>query len=116
MKRFAIPIILFLAGCSGNETGASETPGNIIEKEDLIPLIVDIQVLQEHYHNVFVRPDVYRDALDSASTHVFEDHGVTKEDYDRSLNYYANQTDTIYSIFEAALDTVNFRMNATSQQ
>ena len=82
----------------------------------MIPLIVDIQILEEHYHRIYVNPEIYHDALDSASEHIFIAHGVSKSQFETSLGYYATQTDSLFGIYEAALDTINFRINATAVQ
>lgn len=108
MKKWLAIAGFTLMACSSQET---KEPEFLIPKSDFIPLIVDLQILQEHYHHLFVRPDIYRDALDSASYFVFENYGATKQRFDQTLVYYSTKTDTLYAIYEAALDTLNFRIN-----
>jgi hypothetical protein len=43
---------------------------------------------------------------------VFKNHQTTKAIFKENLMYWAEQPDTLYSIYEAALDTVNNRINA----
>mgnify|MGYP000476130093 CR=1 FL=1 len=89
-------------------------PEKLIPSEIIIPLIVDLQLLESHYQRTYIRPDLYKGALDSSSHLLFEEYNVTKADFDASFSYYASDRDTIYSIYEAALDTINFRINQRS--
>lgn len=77
----------------------------------MVPLIVDLQILESHFQRQFGRVDLFKEALDSSSQSIFLDHGVTKESYERSLDFYTQTPDTLYVIYEAALDTINFRLD-----
>lgn len=114
IKKAIYIIGLVLCACS-SET-VEETPSGILEKEELIPLIVDLQVLESHFQRTFGRVDVIRNALDSSSVEVFEEHGTTKIAFENSLDYYSTFPDTLYTIYEAALDTINYRLNAVNRQ
>ena len=109
MKKILIFCAFTLTACSGQNEPQSLP--NLIEREKFIPLLVDLQVLESHYHRMFNRPDKYHDALDSASSLVFNKYGVTKKNFEDSFNFYATNVDTIFAIYEAALDSINFRMN-----
>lgn len=77
----------------------------------MIPLVVDLQVLEAHFHRQYQRPDVYKASLDSSSKFIFIKYETNREDFDRSYEYYARNSQALYEIYEAALDTLNFRMS-----
>ena len=104
-----ISALSVLLACS--EEAPAPIPEGIMEKEDMIPLIVDLQILESHFQRQFGRVDLFKAALDSSSEQILTDHGVDRSTYEQSLNYYAQNPDTLYLIYEAALDTVNFRLN-----
>ena len=83
-----------------------------IPREEFIPVLVDLHVIESHYHRLYSRPDIYKDALDSASQVIFDKHGVTREEYSTALEMYSYSSDTIYKIYEAALDTITIRISA----
>lgn len=85
-----------------------ESPANLISSEKMIPLIVDLQILESHFQRTYNRPDLYKASLDSSSQLIFDKYQVTKSQYDSSYTYYANDLDAIYKIYEAALDSLNF--------
>jgi hypothetical protein len=111
MKYFSIILFLsILISCQ--EEVVLDVPLNLMNQEEMIDVMVDIQVLESHYHNIHQRPNVYANALDSASYFIFKSHGITKSIFEENLNYYVLQPDTLFSIYESALDTVNNRINS----
>lgn len=101
-----VPIILTFS-CSG-EPEKSAVPANLIATEKMIPLIVDLQILESHFQRTYNRPDLYKASLDSSSQLIFDKHQVSKPQYDSSYMYYAKDLDAIYKMYEAALDSLNF--------
>lgn len=96
--------------CS-NQQEKIKSPDNLLSKQELIDLIIDVQLLESHYHSMYQRPEIYANALDSATYYVFKKHHTTKQIYKDNLLYWTNQPDSLYLIYEAALDTVNNRIN-----
>lgn len=90
-------------------------PDNLISDEAIIPIIIELQVLESHYHRNFSRADLYKASLDSASYFVFEKHGVNKEQFERSYSYYSFDIDRMYTIYEATLDSINAQISETGQ-
>ena|SRR5210317_1663257 len=110
MKHCLIISVLAVLMACGDEA-PDPIPADVMEKEDMIPLIVDLQILESHFQRQFGRVDLFKSALDSSSESIFVDHGVDRVIYEKSLNFYAENPDTLYVIYEAALDTINFRLD-----
>ena len=79
-------------------------------------VIIDLQILESQYQFRYQRPEVYKNALDSASYFVYERHGTTRDQFARSYDYYALDIDLMYMIYEAALDSVNLMVTNQNQQ
>ncbi len=109
MRRIVPIIVILLLSCSNEET--YQLPENILTKEELIPVLVDLQILESHFQRQFSRVDLYRESLDSSSVSIFVNHGITKGDFVESLTFYSKQVDTLFLIYEAALDTINIRLD-----
>lgn len=105
---------LFSCGQEVKDNGP-EKPNNLISQEAIIPIIIDLQLLESHYHRTYSRPDVYHGALDSASAIVFADHGVDKVQFEESYAYYAFDIETMYLIYEATLDSINTQISEVGQ-
>jgi len=112
MKRFIFFSLVILSACA--EDKDIKVPENLISSDKIIPIIVDLQVLESHYQRVYGRPDLYMAALDSSSNLIFQNYDVTKADFENSFAYYSSDLNVIYSIYEAALDSINFRINQKS--
>jgi len=102
-------LFALLVSCGGEEV--DPRPADVLSKEEFIPVLVDLQILESHFQRQFARIDLYRQSLDSSSQLIFKDHGTTKADFVTSLNYYSGQPDTLFLIYEAALDTINIRLD-----
>ena len=108
-KSFYILFLITLFSCTQEEEYV--IPNNVLQKDEIIPVIVDLQILESHFQRQFGRVDLFKDALDSSSQLIFEDHGISQEKYETSLAFYSETPDTLYVIYEAALDSVNYRLN-----
>ena len=71
-----------LTACGGDSV--EELPDNVLEREALISVIVELQILESHFQRQFARIDLYRDALDSSSRPIFEAHGISKAMFEGS--------------------------------
>jgi len=109
MRKVLFGLTFFCYACGGEQLPAP--PQNLIPTEKMIPLIVDLQILEAHFQRSYQRPDIYKASLDSSSALIFKKYNVTKTDFDSSYSYYSKDVDVIYAIYEAALDSVNFRLS-----
>jgi hypothetical protein len=107
-KVFYIGLIALFSCSDGSQI---TRPDGLIPTEKMIPLLVDLQVLESYYERVYAVPALFKDELDSSSALLFESYDVTKDQFNSSYSFYASDAVTIYAIYEAALDTINFRIN-----
>ena len=110
MKKTLFILSLALFGCAEKQVERAQ-PDNLLSEAELIPVIIDLQILESHYHRNYSRPDVYKKALDSASALVFEKYNMSKSNFEESYDYYAYDASHMYFIYEAALDTINLRIS-----
>jgi len=109
----SLVIVLIIGGVFSCETKVEPTkPAVFLTKNELTTILVDVQLLESHYHNKYQRPNVYANALDSATQVVFKKHSVTKEIFKANLTFYALNQDSLFSMYEGALDIVNDKINS----
>lgn len=109
MKKITYYIALLLVSCSsGGDKGNYVEPD--MDRVNFIQTLVDLHTLESHYQRLYSRPDVYKEALDSASYHIFKAHNITKQEYELALMQYSYSVDTIFKIYETALDTITLRI------
>lgn len=116
MKFFTLLFLLFsIVSCHEEKTIIE--PSNLINQKKMIDVIVDVQILESHYSNKHQRPEVFANGLDSATFFLFENHNISKPIFKENLQYYLNLNDkTLFNIYEAALDTINNRINSKNSQ
>jgi len=108
MNRFIIYFVVLFCACQNTTKTETFTP---MPKEKLIPIIVDLQVLESHFQRLFGSPNLYKNSLDSSSLIIFDKYEVTRKDFIRSIGFYSGNINELFEIYEAALDSINFRMN-----
>ena len=108
-------VILFfgiLLSCGSKDEVVPVKPVVFLNKDKMIAVLVEVQQLESHYHNKFQRPNVYANALDSATITIFKKHKITKEIFKENLIFYALNQDSLFSMYEGALDIVNDEINS----
>jgi len=112
MKNILL-IVLIIGGFFSCQTEVEPAkPAVFLTKNELTTILVDVQLLESHYHNKYQRPNVYANALDSATQVVFKKHGITKKIFKANLTFYALNQDSLFSMYEGALDVVNDKINS----
>lgn len=100
-RIFAFSAVIFFSACSGNKN--ENTPGNILGKEKLVNLQVDLYMV-ESAHNMNI---LKKDSADSEYRKLFEmvlnKHSVTREDYEASLRYYTLDNKSMNEIYDSIL-------------
>ena len=114
MKVVFFIALLFICFVSCKEDQTELKPSVFLEKEEMVDVLVDVQMLEAHYHNKYQRPNVYANALDSATYIVLKRHNITKKIFKDNLIFYAQIPDTLFVLYEIALDTINNRINSKS--
>lgn len=102
-----------LPACT-QESG-EEIPENLIPQNQMIPIMVDLQVLESHFQLNYGHAAGFKHALDSSSQLIFQGHGVTREQFESSFDYYAADANRIQPLYVAALDSINFALSALSE-
>ncbi|OFX87979.1 MAG: hypothetical protein A2W99_11555 [Bacteroidetes bacterium GWF2_33_16] len=92
-------IVLFILVLSFSCKPKDNVPHNLIPKDKMIDILVDIHMLDGMFTNTEVRKQFAQ--LDSANYYnvIFENHGYSRQDFDTSVYYYShniNDYDKIY--------------------
>ena len=104
LRRTAIVVLLatLVASCSS-------TPDNVLSKSDMADLLVDINIGESvteinfrEYDNDSVKK-VLRQSILSA-------HGVTSEEYDRSIEWYGHNIEKYQEVYEEVIHRLENRI------
>ncbi|MEM7298068.1 MAG: DUF4296 domain-containing protein [Bacteroidota bacterium] len=102
MKYFFLTVLVILFSCT-----TSDKPENLIEKEKMSKLIMEIHLLEAKINHVPITP---QDSTQAVYEHfeqlLFEDFGVTKEQYEISFNYYVANPNEFEKIYTTTVDSL----------
>ncbi|MEQ8244373.1 DUF4296 domain-containing protein [Fulvivirga sp.] len=106
MKIFKIFLLSWiLVGCSkGNEV-----PEDIVAKDKLVPLMLDIYLAEVKLSNLKIVRDTAVSIFETYEGYLFEKHNIDREQYMKSMTYYYDHTEELELIYEALLDTLTVR-------
>ena len=107
-KYIAISLIFYttlLSSCGGKT--AKEQPDNLIQKEIFTEMIREFQLIEAHLNQVRVDQSVIRDSANNYFQEIFEKHGTSHEDFNRTMNYYASQPEELQGIYEIVLESLS---------
>ncbi|MBN2682590.1 MAG: DUF4296 domain-containing protein [Bacteroidales bacterium] len=107
-KIFGILLLtaLFLSACKGN---SEEKKGEVIDEEKFIDILVDVHIadailsININYNNaeLFVPENFYFQVLNN--------HGISREDFDRSIEYYADDPAVLQKIYEKVSEKIGIK-------
>ncbi|MFK8039478.1 MAG: DUF4296 domain-containing protein [Crocinitomicaceae bacterium] len=110
MKQLlGIIVIMLLFGCTEKTT--SHVPDDLIPQKEFIALLIDLEIMEAYYEQVHKRPQLYKTTVDSASRLILAEKGISEKQLENTLEYYSSMPDTLYNLYEIALDSINSMVN-----
>ncbi len=101
MKKLLLINLIWLLSCSsGNNKQVATPPENIIPKDQLIELLVDVQLIEAAIKSDDTRKKDSKSYSTYYYTFLFEKYGTSKENFIESLLYYQqniNEFDEMYT-------------------
>ncbi len=80
---------------------------NLIPRELLIKVLIDLEIMEAYYEQVHKRPPIYKTTLDSASRQILIEYDITEKQLKNTLTFYSESPDSLYALYEQTLDSIN---------
>ncbi|MCK5839252.1 MAG: DUF4296 domain-containing protein [Bacteroidales bacterium] len=94
MKKLIFINLIWLLSCSsGNNEQVVAPPENIIPKDKMVELLVDVQLIEAAIKSDDTRKKDSKTYSTYYYTFLFEKYNTTKEDFIESLRYYQQNID-----------------------
>ena len=103
MRHRAIIMLITLISCTGNDD-KEHIPQNIISKEEMVPLIVDMQLIEGANSTKFFQGDTGRTNYALMYNTIFEKHNVEKRQFDSSMSYYTLHSVEMEAIYDQVIE------------
>lgn len=97
---FLISIVLLItAGCG--QKNKEEIPADVIPREQMIDVMVDAWFMESVIHNTIKEYERLEPISVSMYKEFFEEHGITKEQFEHSIEYYMRDDESSQEFVQA---------------
>jgi hypothetical protein len=103
-KLLAVSILVFLLGCTHKINEEKLVPADLIPKEQMIDICVDLRIMDSILASN-QRKKVKDQNLNEFYLHnsVMEKYGITRDQFERSMEYYQRDLKVLDEIYEEAI-------------
>ncbi|WP_462248250.1 DUF4296 domain-containing protein [Ekhidna sp.] len=107
LRNIFLTVLVIVCSCS-----STNEPENLISREKMVKVMTEIHILEAKMSKVQVEPlDSTQSVYDHYEGLLFEDLGITKDQYEISFNYYVDNPNEFEKIYQAVVDTLMERDN-----
>ena len=104
---FLIILVIALIGCKGE----TEIPEDVLPKETMVRLLIDIHMLEERLDYInSIPPDSARKLYRAYEYEIFKKYDIDTAAYQRSYKFYAYEMNHMNDIYEVVVDSLNVRL------
>lgn len=101
MKFLAFILCLVLiAACGRESVDKFPEPDNLVEKEQLIPVLTDLSIIESVYQVKYIQVSRYSTLLQREADSIFQKYNITREDYENSMEYYSHNQEEMLEIYQ----------------
>jgi len=93
-------LLLFLFSCDRTE----KRPENIISEDNMVPILVDIQILEATYNNRLIHEEDRNERMERYYKEIFEKHETSSDLFNESYTYYEAHPIKLEAIYEVVLE------------
>jgi hypothetical protein len=84
-----------------------ERPEDLIEKEAMIELMVDVQIAEALYSGTYQTEEGNVLSYADVFNPVYEKHGVSRKQFEKSLEWYSKDLDEITAMYDDVIERLN---------
>ena len=100
--NFAVGLLVILfVGCASPEV---KIPENIFTQEQMMPIMVDIHVIEGARNGSIMLGDT--NGIEDYYAKVYEKHGITEDQFKSSFAFYSDNPTVFIPIYEEVLDSL----------
>jgi hypothetical protein len=84
-------------------------PNDILSQDQMVQTLRSLYIAEEHVSRLGLRPDSARKFFTRMEDRLFQDAGITREEFIRSFDYYVNHPDQWEAVYSALVDSLNLQ-------
>ena len=94
-------LVILFVGCASPEV---KIPENILTQEQMMPIMVDIHVIEGARNGSIMLGDT--NGIEDYYAKVYEKHGITEDQFKSSFAFYSDNPTVFIPIYEEVLDSL----------
>jgi hypothetical protein len=106
MRLVAVLVVGLLAVLSCKR---DRRPEGVLSQDTMVQALRSLYIAEEHVNRLGLRPDSARKFFTRMEDRLFEDVGITRDQFARSFDYYVNHPDEWEAVFSALVDSLNLQ-------
>lgn len=104
MRLFIFAMVIFLAACSSEKP---ERPEGVLNADQFTALMIDVQLIEGIRAQRIDVSEKKGKAESFLYAEVFDKHGITREEFEKTYAYYMKNPKRMEQIYEQVLDSLN---------
>lgn len=103
-----IAILLIYQGCrSERKDEVGKVPPGIIPADTMVQVLVDVHLIEASLKVKHVKKEENERFTEYYYDQLFEKHGITREQFDQSIEYYERDSELIDAMYERVITELN---------
>jgi len=115
MKKLAILLLVLIFISCGNEPEIVK-PDNLLEKEQMIEVLYDLGLAEAAYRGRHHKDTIAEEKVRQRVFYNFSEHGVSKEQFEKSYDYYMKNPEVLVEIYNEVLARYSTRLSEVEEE
>lgn len=103
-------LLIFAAGVLAvTSCDRERQPERVMSQEEMVQALRSLYIAEEHVSRFGLRPDSARKLFTRMEDRLFEDMGISRDEFTRSFDYYVQHPDEWEAVYSALVDSLNLQ-------
>lgn len=98
-----------MISCSKKET---EIPPGVLSRKEMVRVLIDVHLLEAKVKKLYLSKDSSQAVYDHYEKMLFDDLGITQEQYEQSTEFYVDHIDDYKPIYDQVVDSLLARQKS----
>lgn len=108
---FLILFLLIFVNCSKKE---QKLPPNVLTHQEMVRVLIDVHILEAKIKKLYLPKDSSQKVYDHYEGMLFDELGITPEQYNESTEYYVDHLDLMKGVYDEVVDSLLARQKTNN--
>lgn len=103
MAIFSFLVIFFLSCSPGKEKTDNSVPDEIIQPDSMVSILTEVHIAEAILREMKTDTKHKQKTAQAFYSEIFAKHGITRKQYEKSIQFYQQQPETYQDIYEEVI-------------